>query len=165
MYFASLRYTSPTFLASMVNTIASLTFAIAILLRSSNLSVNLQPLFHCVCIYTNWLHCLYLGLVTSLCRLEVLDLRKPRGVAKAVGTLVSLAGVMTMTLYKGPIVRNLGHPPIHLHGKTTIQENWLKGSILTVASCITWSIWYIMQVNDSSSHLFQVHLYRLNKVL
>ncbi|XP_058211909.1 WAT1-related protein At4g08300-like [Rhododendron vialii] len=110
MYFASLRYTSPTFVASMVNTIASLTFIIAILLR-----------------------------------LEVLDLRKPRGVAKAVGTLVSLAGVMTMTLYKGPIVRNLGHPPIHLHGKTTIQENWLKGSILTVSSCITWSIWYIMQ--------------------
>ncbi|KAG5554394.1 hypothetical protein RHGRI_012053 [Rhododendron griersonianum] len=110
MYFASLRYTSPTFLASMVNTIASLTFVIAIVLR-----------------------------------LEVLDLRKPRGVAKVVGTLVSLAGVMTMTLYKGPIVRNLGHPPIHLHGKTTIQENWLKGSILTVASCITWSIWYIMQ--------------------
>ncbi|KAI8560978.1 hypothetical protein RHMOL_Rhmol04G0298800 [Rhododendron molle] len=96
MYFASLRYTSPTFLASMVNTIASLTFVIAIVLR-----------------------------------LEVLDLRKPRGVAKVVGTLVSLTGVMTMTLYKGPIVRNLGHPPIHLHGKTTIQENWLKGSILT----------------------------------
>ncbi|GFY84957.1 hypothetical protein Acr_03g0017310 [Actinidia rufa] len=110
MYFASLTYTSPTFLASMVNTIASLTFVIAIVLR-----------------------------------LEVLDLRKTRGVAKVLGTLVSLAGVMTMTLYKGSIVRNLWDPLIHLNGNTTVHENWLKGSILTVSSCITWSIWYIMQ--------------------
>ncbi|KAF2313959.1 hypothetical protein GH714_020938 [Hevea brasiliensis] len=69
MYFASLRYTSPTFLASMVNTIASLTFIIAVALR-----------------------------------LEDLDLGNPRVIAKVVGTLVSLAGVMTMTLYKGPIM-------------------------------------------------------------
>lgn len=33
MYFASLRYTSPTFVASTVNTIASLTFVIAVVLR------------------------------------------------------------------------------------------------------------------------------------
>ncbi|KAL6189491.1 hypothetical protein ACLB2K_040879 [Fragaria x ananassa] len=67
MYFASLRYTSPTFLASMVNTIASVTFVIAVALR-----------------------------------LEALNLRNPRGLAKVLGTLVSLAGVMTMTLYKRP---------------------------------------------------------------
>ncbi|KAK9288635.1 hypothetical protein L1049_017095 [Liquidambar formosana] len=111
MYFASLRYTSPTFLASMVNTIASLTFVIAVVLR-----------------------------------LEVLNLRDPRGKAKIIGTLVSLAGVMTMTLYKGPIMRNLWNPLIHIQGKNAgTHENWLKGSILTVASCISWSIWYIMQ--------------------
>ncbi|XP_034686479.1 WAT1-related protein At5g07050-like [Vitis riparia] len=110
MYFASLRYTSPTFIASVVNTIASLTFIIAVVLR-----------------------------------MEVLDLRSPRGIAKVLGTLVSLAGVMTMTLYKGPIMKSLWDPLIHIQGNTTIHENWLKGSILTVASCVTWSIWYIMQ--------------------
>ncbi|KAJ6769105.1 WAT1-RELATED PROTEIN [Salix koriyanagi] len=83
MYFVSMSYTSPTFVASMVNTIASLTFVIAVVLR-----------------------------------LEVLDLRNPRGIAKVLGTL-------------GTTGNN--------------QESWLKGSILTVASCITWSIWYIMQ--------------------
>ncbi|XP_059447253.1 WAT1-related protein At5g07050-like [Corylus avellana] len=110
MYFASLRYTSPTFVASMVNTIASMTFVIAVVLR-----------------------------------MEVLDLRSRRGMGKVLGTLISLAGVMTMTLYKGPLMRNLWHPLIHVQGKTATHENWLKGSILTVASCITWSIWYIMQ--------------------
>ncbi|KAF5452699.1 hypothetical protein F2P56_027668 [Juglans regia] len=110
MYFASLSYTSPTFLASMVNTIASLTFVIAVVLR-----------------------------------LEVLDLRNPRGMVKVLGTLISLAGAMTMTLYKGPVMRNLWRPPIHIQGNTATRENWLKGSLLTLASCLTWSIWYIMQ--------------------
>ncbi|KAJ6810044.1 WAT1-related protein-like isoform X1 [Iris pallida] len=109
MYFASLRYTSPSFVSSMVNTIASLTFVIAVLLR-----------------------------------LEKLDAKSPRGIAKIVGTVVSLAGVTTMTLYKGPAVRNIWGALIHIQGNT-VHESWVKGSILTVASCITWSIWYIMQ--------------------
>lgn len=111
MYFASLRYTSPTFLASVVNTIASLTFVIAIILR-----------------------------------LEVVDVRNPRGIAKVSGTIISLVGVTIMTLYKGPVIKKLGNNPlIHLCGNGTIKEDWLKGSLLTIASCITWSIWYIMQ--------------------
>ncbi|KAJ9154180.1 hypothetical protein P3X46_027543 [Hevea brasiliensis] len=86
MYFASLRYTSPTFLASMVNTIASLTIIIAVALR-----------------VLSW-------------------------------------------LYRGPIMENLWHPLIHIHRKTAnYHESWLEGSISTVASCISWSIWYIMQ--------------------
>lgn len=83
-------------------------------------------------------------------RLEAVDLRNPRGVAKVVGTLVSLAGVMTMTLYKGSVVRNLAHPLIRIDRRSSsasdLHGSWLKGSILTVASCITWSIWYVMQV-------------------
>ncbi|KAG6536757.1 hypothetical protein ZIOFF_001826 [Zingiber officinale] len=110
MYFASLKYTSPTFVTSMVNTIAAMTFIIAILLR-----------------------------------FEHLDIKSPRGVAKAVGTLVSLVGATIMTLYKGPAMRNFWEALIHIHGNA-IHESWLKGSILTVASCITWSMWYIMQV-------------------
>nr|GLL43596.1 WAT1-related protein At4g08300-like [Ipomoea trifida] len=111
MYFASLNYTSPTFIASVVNAMAAVTFVIAITLR-----------------------------------LEVVDIHSPRGIAKVLGTLVSLAGVMIMTLYKGPVLKKLWHPPISISkGNTNIQENWVKGSILTVASCIAWAMWYIMQ--------------------
>ncbi|KAH9682090.1 WAT1-related protein [Citrus sinensis] len=110
MYFASLRYTSPTFVASVVNTVAAVTFVIAVVLR-----------------------------------LETLDLRNARGMAKVLGTLVSLAGVTIMTVYKGPAARNPGHPPIHIQRNNIIQEQWLKGSFLTIASSITWSAMYIMQ--------------------
>ncbi|XP_008813248.1 WAT1-related protein At4g08300-like [Phoenix dactylifera] len=122
MYFASLRYTSPTFVSSMVNTIASMTFVIAILLR-----------------------------------LEHLDVKSPPGMAKIVGTIVSLAGVTTMTLYKGPAVRNFTRALIHIQGNTT-HENWFKGSILTVASCITWSVWYIMQAMTLKRYPAQLSL-------
>ncbi|WOL09882.1 hypothetical protein Cni_G18635 [Canna indica] len=109
MYFASLKYTSPTFVSSMVNTIAAMTFVIAVLLR-----------------------------------MEHLNVRSPRGIGKIVGTILSLGGVTIMTLYKGPAVKNLWGALIHVHGNV-IHESWLKGSILTVASCLTWAIWYIMQ--------------------
>lgn len=110
MYFASLRYTSPTFMASAVNTVAAVTFVIAVVLR-----------------------------------LETVNLRNARGMAKVLGTLLSLGGVTIMTVYKGPPMRNLGHPPVHIQGNNTIHEQWLKGSFLTITSCITWSAMYIMQ--------------------
>ncbi|KAI3693022.1 hypothetical protein L6452_32849 [Arctium lappa] len=123
MYFESLRCTSPTFVASMINTIACLTFVIAVILR-----------------------------------LEIIDLRNPRGLAKVVGTLVSLAGVMIMTLYKGPAMTSLGHSAIHFTQTTVIQENWFKGSVLTVSSCLTWSIWYIMQAYTLKRYPAQLSL-------
>lgn len=124
MYFASLTLTSPTFLASVVNTIACLTFILAVILR-----------------------------------LEVVDFRNPRGIAKVLGTLVSLAGVMTMTLYKGHMLKNPWPPIVHMKkGNTVTQESWLKGSILTVASCITWSIWYIMQAYTLKRYPAQLSL-------
>ncbi|XP_070040588.1 WAT1-related protein At4g08290-like [Nicotiana tomentosiformis] len=111
MYFVSLNYTSPTLLASMVNTIAALTFVSAVILR-----------------------------------LEDANIRDIRGIAKILGTMVSLVGVMTMKIYKGPVVKNLGLTLICIdRGNGVVHENWLKGSILTAASCIIWSIWYIMQ--------------------
>ncbi|KVH88351.1 hypothetical protein Ccrd_024034, partial [Cynara cardunculus var. scolymus] len=96
--------------------------------------------------------------VLSLLGLEIIDLRNPRGLAKVVGTLVSLAGVIIMTLYKGPAMTSLGHAAIHFTQTTVIQENWFKGSVLTVSSCLTWSIWYIMQAYTLKRYPAQLSL-------
>ncbi|CAO2818777.1 unnamed protein product [Amaranthus hypochondriacus] len=77
-------------------------------------------------------------------RLETLNLKKPRGIAKVTGTFVSLAGVMIVTLYRGPAIRCLWEPPIHLI-KGEFHKNWVKGPLLSIASCISWSIWFTMQ--------------------
>lgn len=64
-----------------------------------------------------------------------------------------------MTLYKGPVMRNLWHPLIHIPGKSAaINEDWLKGSILTVSSCVTWSLWYIMQASTLKRYPAQLSL-------
>ncbi|XP_058077962.1 WAT1-related protein At4g08300-like isoform X5 [Magnolia sinica] len=123
MYSASLRYTSPTFAASIANIVPSLTFLLAVLLR-----------------------------------LEGLD-RSTRGMAKIVGTLVSLVGVMIMTLYRGPVLRNLGHALVHVQGSTTIKENWIKGPILIIGYCISASLWFLMQGVVVSGLIFYIQLW------
>nr|XP_011457992.1 PREDICTED: WAT1-related protein At1g44800-like isoform X1 [Fragaria vesca subsp. vesca] len=109
MYFASLKYTSSSFVTSIANTIPSLTFLIAVILR-----------------------------------LEAVDVRNPRGIAKLLGTLISLAGVITMTSYNGPAIQSLSGASKHIRSNI-VHKSWTKGSILVITSCITWSIWYIMQ--------------------
>ncbi|KAM3231352.1 hypothetical protein ACQJBY_061496 [Aegilops geniculata] len=115
MYFASLKYTSPTFVTSMVNTVASITFVIAIALR-----------------------------------MEIVDLRSARGLAKVAGTAVSFAGVTTMTLYKGAAIASPWRAPVRIPGAAgdAPHDAWLKGSLLAVASCVCWSVWYIMQATS-----------------
>ncbi|KAH9785463.1 WAT1-related protein [Citrus sinensis] len=109
LYFASMRYVSPTFMTAIINTIPCTTFIIAVILR-----------------------------------LEIVGVRSPRGIAKIVGTLTSLVGVIVIAFYKGPAVASLKGAPIHL-GTNSVLENWLKGSILTLASRMLWSSFYITQ--------------------
>ncbi|KAB2056949.1 hypothetical protein ES319_A11G139400v1 [Gossypium barbadense] len=124
LHFASLKYTSPTFVATLFNTIPSWTFIIAVILR-----------------------------------LEVVNVKNPRGMAKILGTLISLAGVTTITLYKGPAVQRLSAAIVHINRHSgSVHENWVKGPILTVASCITWAIWYILQAITLKKYPTQVSL-------
>ncbi|XP_011028786.1 PREDICTED: WAT1-related protein At4g08300-like isoform X3 [Populus euphratica] len=95
--------------------------------------------------------------VLSLLGLEIVNLRNPRGIAKIVGTLLSLAGVLTITLYKGPEVQSLQGAPIHIKSNAS-QQNWVKGSILLVVSCITWSLWFIMQAYTLKRYPAQLSL-------
>ncbi|XVE80068.1 hypothetical protein DITRI_Ditri14bG0109600 [Diplodiscus trichospermus] len=113
MYFASLKYTSSTFVASLFNIVPSWTFYLP------SHQVDTKTL------------------------MKVVDVKNPYRMAKILGTLISLAGVMTITLYKGPALQSLWGASIHIK-RLSVHENWVKGSILTIASCITWDILYIM---------------------
>ncbi|KAL8138937.1 hypothetical protein V2J09_004938 [Rumex salicifolius] len=109
MYFASLKYTSPTFVSAVINTIPSLTFMLSVIFR-----------------------------------IESLDVRDPHGLGKIIGSIVSLAGVMMLTLYRGEQVKSIWSSPFHL-SKSSFHPDWIEGSILCVASCVCWSIWFTMQ--------------------
>ncbi|KAL5136731.1 WAT1-related protein [Glycine soja] len=77
-------------------------------------------------------------------RLEVVDVKNTRGLAKVFGTVLSLIGALIMTLYEGHTIHSLQGAPLHVRGNL-VHKNWIKGSILSVASCISWSLWYILQ--------------------
>jgi hypothetical protein len=85
--------------------------------------------------------------------MEIVDVKTLRGLAKIAGTMVSLAGATTMSLYRGAAVKRLWRAPVHIHSSTSggvdhvvAHESWVKGSLLALASCICWSIWIILQV-------------------
>jgi drug/metabolite transporter (DMT)-like permease len=80
--------------------------------------------------------------------MEIVDVKSARGLAKVGGTVVSFAGVTTMTLYKGPAIASPWKAPIHIDGSNAVHQSWLKGAFLAVASCVCWSIWYIMQATS-----------------
>ncbi|KAF3434069.1 hypothetical protein FNV43_RR25172 [Rhamnella rubrinervis] len=85
--------------------------------------------------------------------LETVNLKCNSGNAKVIGTLVSIAGAATLTLYKGV--------PLFHSSRTTTQamvhavklrstkraERWTIGSIALVVGSLLWSSWFLLQSN------------------
>ncbi|KAF5442495.1 hypothetical protein F2P56_035147 [Juglans regia] len=83
-------------------------------------------------------------------RLETVNFKKLHGVAKLVGTVITVMGTMVMTLYKGPIIdfmKGRGHES---HHKTSTQssgddQHLVTGTLMLLASCSSWAGFFILQ--------------------
>ncbi|KAI3949128.1 hypothetical protein MKW98_026508 [Papaver atlanticum] len=86
-----------------------------------------------------------------LCRMEIVDIKKVRCQAKVIGTIVTVAGAMLMTLYKGPIIEMIWSKSIHPNASYTTNtsgsddKDWLKGSILLILATLAWAALFILQ--------------------
>ncbi|GAV85645.1 EamA domain-containing protein [Cephalotus follicularis] len=86
-----------------------------------------------------------------ICRMEKVNIKKLRCQAKVVGTIVTVAGAMLMTVYKGYIVSFPWTDHLHVNeysgSETTgsTDKNWLKGSILLVIATFAWASFFILQ--------------------
>ncbi|KAF8395642.1 hypothetical protein HHK36_019592 [Tetracentron sinense] len=86
-----------------------------------------------------------------LCRMEKVDIKKVRCQAKVVGTVVTVAGAMLMTLYKGPIMEMVWSKHIHPRKSYvtdttgTTDKDWFKGSILLIIATFAWASFFILQ--------------------
>lgn len=85
--------------------------------------------------------------------MEKLDLKQVRCQAKLIGTLVTVAGALLMTLYKGPIMHMVWtkYMPVHPHESDSATDdlsgkNWFMGCIFLIIATLAWASLFILQV-------------------
>uniref|UniRef100_A0A0E0FZU7 WAT1-related protein n=1 Tax=Oryza nivara TaxID=4536 RepID=A0A0E0FZU7_ORYNI len=87
-------------------------------------------------------------------QLETVDVRSKAGLAKVIGTLMSVGGATLLGLYKGAAlthttssVQEHGAKGITSNSSSISKERWMLGSVLLVLNCISFSLWMLLQGN------------------
>lgn len=90
--------------------------------------------------------------------------------ARLIGSLISFAGAISLTLYKGPTVRSHSSPSFFLQAAapprllvfSSPHENWALGCILFAASSLTLVIWNVFQVQIKIQAHTHIYVYNIN---
>ncbi|CAM0913927.1 unnamed protein product [Alopecurus aequalis] len=83
-------------------------------------------------------------LLAAVLGLEQVELRRRHGLAKVIGTVVSIGGATVITLYKGLPLLTL-QSLVPLTSSSSIY-NWTLGCIFMAGNCLSWSAWMVLQV-------------------
>ncbi|KAI3464644.1 hypothetical protein Pfo_021307 [Paulownia fortunei] len=85
--------------------------------------------------------------IIAVClRIERLAITQRQGWSKVLGSVLGLSGAMVFTFYKGPhLYSGSKNEALNSSADTYTKEAWIKGSVLLLASNLTWAIWLIMQ--------------------
>lgn len=78
--------------------------------------------------------------------MEKLNWRSTSGLAKSMGTLVSIAGAFIVTLYKGLPLLLTSSPSNTSHELLLRMSDWVMGGFLLAANSVLASSWLIVQV-------------------
>ncbi|KAH0465502.1 hypothetical protein IEQ34_005605 [Dendrobium chrysotoxum] len=100
-----------------------------------------------------------------ICRMEKVNLKKVIYQAKVVGTVVTVAGALMMTLYKGPLVQLFWTRYIHIHqasappaASVAADQDWVKGCIFLIIATFAWASLFILQAATLKKYTAQLTL-------
>ncbi|AEE84988.1 nodulin MtN21 /EamA-like transporter family protein [Arabidopsis thaliana] len=80
-------------------------------------------------------------------RLEKVAIHSHRGKAKVLGTCVAVAGAMLMTFWRGQVIPLPWNSLLHAKKIHRHDEDILRGGLMLVCSCLSWSFYVILQRN------------------
>ncbi|KAK3406054.1 hypothetical protein EUGRSUZ_K02243 [Eucalyptus grandis] len=86
--------------------------------------------------------------MASALRLEQVHIARRDGLAKVVGTIASVGGATTITLYKGlPLLHQKLTQGNIAEEDTTVTpiQNWTWGCIYLLGHCLSWAGWMVLQ--------------------
>ncbi|XP_058745210.1 WAT1-related protein At4g30420-like isoform X1 [Vicia villosa] len=88
--------------------------------------------------------------IGAFTRMEKMNIRSLRTIAKVLGTMICVSGAICISLLKGQKLLNADNLP----PKSILEsdENWLLGCLFLFGGCVAWSIWLILQVPAYASH-------------
>ncbi|RHN38581.1 putative EamA domain-containing protein [Medicago truncatula] len=93
--------------------------------------------------------------IAVLARMEKVNIRSLRTIAKIVGTLICVCGALSIALLKGPKLLNAENilPTKSIMAITSgSDDSWLLGCVYLLGSSVAWSLWLILQVPAYASH-------------
>lgn len=92
-------------------------------------------------------------------RMESISIRSVHGMAKVLGSAVSVSGALVFAFVKGPSLKFMmnwyqtshdhqNHYRVHSDSlsKSYHKGNWIKGSLMMLSANTAWSLWLILQV-------------------
>uniref|UniRef100_A0ACD5Y0P1 Uncharacterized protein n=1 Tax=Avena sativa TaxID=4498 RepID=A0ACD5Y0P1_AVESA len=86
-------------------------------------------------------------LLAAATRSETLHLRTGTGAAKLAGTLVSLAGAMVLTFYKGAALthaHHAHHSAASPAAAASSSRRWTLGTVAILGNCVCLSCWFLL---------------------
>ncbi|CAH2042007.1 unnamed protein product [Thlaspi arvense] len=85
-------------------------------------------------------------IMAVLLRMERISMKKWPGIAKLVGSAVSILGATFFILVKGPPMYHTSHKESSVSfTESSSKGDWLKGSLIATSSNVSWAAWIIMQ--------------------
>ncbi|OMO90486.1 Drug/metabolite transporter [Corchorus capsularis] len=93
-----------------------------------------------------------LTFIIAVClRMESLSLRQLPGIAKVLGSVISLSGALVFAFVKGPAIKLMNcHPATQKQTADSLMKSysvseWIKGSLIMLSANTAWSLWLVLQ--------------------